>query len=98
MSTEPRTLIQALRTIVGTDHLIEGDDTTPYVTEWRAMGHPIKRRIAARARLPHLNQARLVDSAIGDREMGEWERRPGAIGRPTQHCYRCGYRPPRECG
>jgi FAD/FMN-containing dehydrogenase len=35
MSTEPRTLIQALRTVVGTDHLIEGDDTTPYVTEWR---------------------------------------------------------------
>ena len=35
MSTEPHTLIQALRTIVGADHLIEGEATTPYVTEWR---------------------------------------------------------------
>ncbi len=46
----------------------------------------------------HLNRARLVDSAIGhrqisgcaigDREMGEWERRPGAMGRLIGARYR----------
>ena len=31
----PRELIPALRAITGADHLLEGADTTPYVTEWR---------------------------------------------------------------
>ena len=35
MSPDCSDLIPALRALVGAAHLIEGEDTTPYVTEWR---------------------------------------------------------------
>ncbi len=35
MSPDCSDLIPALRAIVGADHFLEGEDTTPYVTEWR---------------------------------------------------------------
>jgi len=35
MTPDRSDLIPALRAIVGEAHLIEGEDTTPYVTEWR---------------------------------------------------------------